>query len=89
MRLAGKPVVFRLSPEGQHALKDVFPVGGSFTAHVVEEDELGLWISTVEEANSESSQPTPVILLKWQYFSTAVVDSEPQRPRSRVRAGFR
>ena len=44
MRLAGESVRFYLSPEGQQALRSLFPEGGPFRAYVVDEDELGVWI---------------------------------------------
>ena len=40
----GKQVLFRLSPEGQNALQEVFPAQAAFRAQVVEEDQLGVWI---------------------------------------------
>jgi len=88
MMLAGKPVVFHLSPEGREALKDVFPANGSFTAHVVEEDEWGVWVLMPEQAGDDSEQPTPVTLLKWHYFSTAVIDWQPEKPKIPMPVGF-
>jgi hypothetical protein len=88
MTLVGKSVLFRLSPEGQQALRELFPAKGSFFAHVVEEDALGVWVSTPEQAGDDSEQVTPVTLLKWQYLWTAVIDWRPERPRVPVKVGF-
>jgi len=84
MLLAGEFVLFQLSPEGQQALAGLFPA--RFSAYVVHEDELGVWILTAMEAVSqtdpvETDKPgkaVPVTLLKRQYFSTAVVDIDAQ-----------
>jgi len=80
MTLAGKSVTFRLSPEGQAALGTTFEKP-SFRASVEEVDELGAWILVADG--------TSLLLLKWDYFSTAVVDYEvPELPVERRTMGF-
>ena len=88
MNLAGKSILFRLSPEGDLALRDVFPSGVLFSAYVKEQDDLGLWIALQEEAATDQL-PVRVMLLKWHYFSTAVIDFEAETPGMRERPGFR
>jgi hypothetical protein len=53
-------------------------------AVVVDENQLGAWISI-----PELKSPTEVVLLKWEYFSTAILDYFPQAPLERPPAGFR
>jgi hypothetical protein len=72
-------VRFRLSPEGKVALKGLFS-RQSFQARVEEVDELGAWVMLGSTA--------PLILLKWEYFATAVVDFKPQPDAERQAIGF-
>ena len=88
MRLVGRSVVFRLSPEGQQALGGIFPQGDSFPALVIDQDELGLSVTLegeeVESGEEGAIRSVPVILLKWHYFSTATLNYFPQAPAARV-----
>ena len=86
MILAGKSVAFQLSLEGEEALNAVFAGRGSFTAYVVAQDDVGVWITHGAQA---SSGATPVLLLKWQYIKTVAFDVLPEEPRKRIRPGFR
>lgn len=88
MRLAGNTVLFRLTPEGQRALNGLIPTSGSFTVLVIDEDDLGVWISTGAERSSGADQTDSVMLLKWHYFSTAVLDFRPETPAARAPVGF-
>jgi hypothetical protein len=75
-------VRFRLSPEGKVALKGIIDTP-SLQAYVEDVDELGAWI--LLDAEGES---LPMLLLKWDYFATAVVDFQPApQPKQRV-VGF-
>lgn len=87
MTLAGNIVTFRLSPEGQAALSEEFPGGERFEAMVVREDELGVWVPADLEDRLNAAPPH-VLLLKWHYFSTAVVEFRPEVPQT-MRTGFR
>ena len=87
MNLAGNPVVLRLSGKGYEALGNILPAGGSFTRFVVHEDEHGLWITLQEEGAAEQL-PTPVMLLKWEFLSTVVVNFAPEQPMTRERIGL-
>jgi hypothetical protein len=53
-------------------------------AIVVDENQLGAWISI-----PELESPTEVVLLKWDYFSTAILDYQPEEPLARPPAGFK
>jgi len=80
VNLADKFVTFRLSPEGQVALGSTFDKP-SFRVEVEDVDELGAWIWI--------GKRTSLLLLKWDYFSTAVVEYEPpDQPMERERIGF-
>ena len=77
--LEGRAVRFRLSPEGKIALKDLFDKD-SFQAFVERVDDLGAWILVGPDS--------PLILLKWDYFATAVVDYVPPAEPERRIVGF-
>jgi len=87
MMLRGRLVRFRLSPEGKVALKGLFD-RSTFSAFVVWTDELGAWIVLGSKKAPQVGQSSVVMLLKWDYFSTAVVDYKPERPVQKPPAGF-
>lgn len=87
MILAGKEVVFRLSPEGERALTGMFPA--SFRARVMDEDQLGVWVVAETEEPRVLEESLRLVLLKWDYFSTAALRSEPEEPEVRAPVGFR
>ena len=84
MKLVGKTVRFHLLPHGREALKGIASIGEFVNALVVGENHLGIWVS-VPELEPASS----VMLLKWDHFSTAVVEYEPEVPAERSAPGFR
>jgi len=85
MNLVGRSVRFHLLPQGREALEPVAAsVKEHFDAVVADEDHLGVWISI-----PEIESPIGVVLLKWEYFSTATLDYEPEVPLERSPAGFR
>jgi len=84
MKLVGKTVRFHLVPQGRGAFQGVVPAAEFVDGFVVGENHLGVWIS-VPEIEPASS----VVLLKWEHFSTAVVEYEPEVPAGREPAGFR
>jgi len=84
--LRGKIVRFRLSPEGEKALSELFS-SSSVQALVEDVDELGAWILLDRQGPDD---PRTVLLLKWDYFATAVVEVEPEVPtREKLDIGFR
>ena len=89
MTLKGREIIFRLSPDGQVALREVFPAAVAFSAQVVEEDPLGVWVLTETPESWNPEEPVRVALLKWEYFSTAELDVEPEVPDLSLRVGFR
>ena len=88
MILEGRLVRFRLSPEGKVALKGLFDKQ-SMSAFVESVDELGAWIHLGSTKKVRVGQPSVLMLLKWDYFSTAVLDYEPERLVERAQMGFR
>jgi len=88
MILEGRLVRFRLSPEGKVALKGLFEKQ-TVSAFVESADELGAWIHLDTKKRIRVGETSVLMLLKWDYFSTAVLDYEPERPVKRERMGFR
>jgi len=82
--LQGRVVRFRLSPEGKQALAGVFEKE-SLSALVELVDDLGAWIVT---GRPEVGKAHPLMLLKWDYFATAVVEVESVEETSRQPIGF-
>jgi hypothetical protein len=72
----GKVVRFLLSPEGEKALSGLLK-SASLQALIEDVDELGAWILLDREGEEGSGT---VMLLKWDYFSTAVIEVEPEIP---------
>jgi hypothetical protein len=84
--LKGNVVRFRLSPEGEKALEGL--VEKSLQAFVEEVDELGAWI--LIDRDDEDNGARTTMLLKWDYFSTAVLEVQPEVPaREKPVIGFK
>ena len=88
MILEGRVVRFRLSREGKAALKELFEKP-TISALVECVDELGAWIHHASEKRVQVGQSSILMLLKWDYFSTAVLDYAPELPVAREPIGFR
>jgi hypothetical protein len=86
--LEGRLVRFRLSKEGELALKGLFDKA-TFSAFVQSVDELGAWIDLGSKKRVKIGESSVLILLKWDYFATAVVDYKPDRPIQRRPLGFK
>ncbi len=84
MNLTGSMVRFRLAPEARELLKGLVPDAEFVEGFVVSENHLGVWLSLPELESA-----TDVMLLKWEHFSTAVVEYRPETPAQRIPAGFR
>lgn len=82
--LQGRVVRFRLSPEGKVALSGAFEKE-SVLGLVEIVDDLGAWIVV---GRPVSGKPHPLMLLKWDYFSTAVLEIEPVQEAPEPRIGF-
>jgi hypothetical protein len=74
--LANKVVRFWLSPEGKIALKGVFDKE-AFQAYVHSVDDLGAWIQQPAKRGQGFTSGNSLLLLKWDYFSTAHFDIGP------------
>ena len=83
--LQGRVVRFRLSPEGKLALSGVFEKD-SVQAFVEIVDDLGLWVLIGKQSQGRSNT---VVLLKWDYFATAIVELEPSVEVTKASMGFR
>jgi hypothetical protein len=82
--LQGRIVRFRLSPEGKEALAGTFEKE-SILAMVEFVDDLGAWIAVGKP--SMAAKQT-LMLLKWDYFATAVVEVEPTQEAQKLPIGF-
>jgi hypothetical protein len=82
--LQGRVVRFRLSPEGKLALSGVFDKE-SVLALVEIVDDLGAWIAVGKPSVGGKHS---LMLLKWDYFSTAVLEIEPVEEARRSPLGF-
>ena len=71
-------------PQGREALKQVVPEQEFLEGFVVSENHLGVWLSLPELKSA-----TDVVLLKWEQFSTAIIEYEPEPLAQRLPAGFR
>ena len=87
MILEGRLVRFRLSKEGELALQGLFDKP-TFSAFVQSVDELGAWIDLGSKKRVKVGDPSVLVLLKWDYFSTAVLDYRPPKPAKRRPVGF-
>jgi hypothetical protein len=84
MNLTGSTVSFHLSPQGREALKGIVPEREFLEGFVVDENHMGVWLLLPE------FQPaTKALLLKWEHFSTATLEYEPQGPVAQSPVGFR
>ena len=88
MILDGRLIHFRLSPEGEIALKGLFEKQ-TVSAFVESVDELGAWIHLGSKKRVKIGETGVLMLLKWDYFSTAVLDYAPERPVKKERVGFK
>jgi len=73
-----------LLPHGREALKGIVPENEFLEGFVVSENHLGVWLSL-----PEFRPATEAVLLKWDQFSTATLQYEPEAPAERLPVGFR
>jgi hypothetical protein len=83
MSLEGKTVRFRLAESGRAALSGIALEAEFVDGLVVDENQIGLWIYLPEFEGSMTA------LLRWEHFTTALVDYAPDVPAERFPAGFR
>jgi len=84
MKLSGSTVRFRLLAQGREALKGIVPEKEFLEGFVVSENHLGVWLSL-----PEFRPATEAILLKWEHFSTATLEYEPEPPTEKTPVGFK
>jgi hypothetical protein len=84
MNLTGTTVPFHLLPQGREAFREIAPDKDVLEGFVVNENHLGVWLSLPELKSANE-----VMLLKWEQFSTATLEYEPEAPGERLPAGFR
>ena len=84
MNLTGSTVSFHLLPQGREALKGIVPENEFLEGFVVDENHLGVWLLL-----PEFMPATEAVLLKWEHFSTATLDYEPEAPAERLPVGFK
>jgi hypothetical protein len=80
--LQGRTVRFQLTAYGKEALAGAIK-GDSVLGIVEVVDSLGAWVVV---GSSASCEPYPLVLLKWESFSTAVVEVEgfEEAPKSKI-----
>lgn len=61
----------------------------TLSAFVVSADELGVWIDLGSKKPPTVGQASVLMLLKWDYFSTAVLDYKSEPTVRKRPAGFR
>ena len=88
MDLSRKPVSFHLTAQGRRALGKLMPKRGSFRTLVMSMDSTGAWVLFPGASGSAGGERIPVMLLKWEYISTVVLDFSLERPRARAVPGF-
>lgn len=82
--LQGRVVQFHLSAEGRQELSGA--VAKDQILGLVEVvDDLGPWILVGKPGVGETR---PLMLLKWDYFSTAVLEIGPKQEEPKLRIGF-
>jgi hypothetical protein len=74
MDLRHKLVWLRLSEEGGRALAGLVPEKPSFEAHVLDNDDVGVWVVLGPTAGGEYQPTVPVMLVKWDYISSINFD---------------
>jgi hypothetical protein len=84
MNLTGSTVSFHLLPQGREAFREIAPDRDVLEAFVVDENHLGVWLSLPDLKSAND-----VVLLKWEQFSTATLEYEPEAPAQHLPAGFR
>ena len=82
--LQGRSVRFHLSPEGKQVLAGTIQKE-SILGLVEVVDDLGAWIVV---GRPVAGKPHPLMLLKWDYFATAVLEIEPVQETPAARIGF-
>ena len=88
MELSRNTVRFHLTEEGQSEFGRLVSKRGSFQAVVLGSDMLGAWVLFPGLTEIPASGKVPVMLVKWEYVSTAVFELQPEAPSAKEGMGF-
>ena len=88
MELSGNTVQFHLNAKGRSEFSQLVSKRSSFQALVLSSDALGAWILFPGLREIPVGGKVPVMLVKWEYVSMAVLEFEPEAPPSREGMGF-
>ena len=88
MDVSGKVVLFRLTDEGQNALRGLVPGGDSIRTLVLGTDSVGAWILMDWVMKQDSEEKVPMMVLKWDYIATAEFEYSPEEPVPQKNMGF-
>ena len=83
LNLPNKTVDFYLTKLGQTEFGRIVSKKGSFRAVVLSSDGLGAWVLFPGLSQVPASGKVPVMLVKWEYVSTAVFEFEPEEPATK------
>lgn len=89
MDIAGQRALFHLSPSGRQALRNLIPKRTSFPALVVGADQVGAWVILGQVWKNNSRESVPMVLVKWDYIATALIEVAPEAAPTRRPIGFR
>ena len=88
MELSRNTVRFHLTAKGQSEFGRLVSKRGSFQALFLSSDALGAWVLFPGLSEIPSGGKVPVMLVKWEYVSTAVLELKPEAPPAKEGMGF-
>ena len=88
MDLLSNTVRFHLTAKGRSEFGRLVAKSGSFQALVLGSDAAGAWVLFPGLREIPSSGTVPVMLVKWEYVSTAVLELQPEAAPSKKEMGF-
>lgn len=88
MDVSGKVVLFRLTDEGQNALRGLVPSGDSIRTLVLGTDSVGVWILMDWVMRQGKEEKVPMMVLKWDYIATAEFEYRPEEPVPKKTIGY-
>jgi hypothetical protein len=81
-------VRFHLTAKGRSEFGRIVAKSGSFQAVVLGSDAAGAWVLFPGLKEIPSGGTVPVMLVKWEYVSTAVFELQPEEVPPRREMGF-
>jgi hypothetical protein len=88
LELSRNTVRFHLTAKGQSEFGRIVSKKGSFQALVLSSDGLGAWVLFPGLRDIPATGKVPVMLVKWEYVSTAVFELQPEAPIAKEGMGF-